>query len=339
MRKEREKTDQEIDISIVMPVYNEAGNLPRLHAELTAVLGELGRSYEILAVDDGSTDESLRVLRELQAGDSHLRIVRFRRNFGQTAAFAAGFDHARGRVVITIDADGQNDPADIPRLLETMEEGGYDIVSGWRQNRKEPFLTRRLPSMIANRLISRTTGVRLHDYGCSLKAYKADVVRNVHLYGELHRFIPALAGWMGVKVAEVAVNDRPRAYGRSKYGISRTIRVLLDLFTVTYLLSFSSRPMQLFGLIGLGLGGTGGLIGLYLVGAKIAHGILEGPEGFRAYRIGTSPWLMLSVLLIVLGVQFVVMGLLGEVITRTYHETQNKPIYAIREILEPEEER
>ncbi len=328
-----------LDLSIVMPVYNEAGNLPVLHAELKAVLDRLGRSYEILAVDDGSTDGSLEVLRRLQREDPHLRIIRFRRNFGQTAAFAAGFDHARGRVVITIDADGQNDPADIPRLLKVMEEGDYDIVSGWRQDRKEPFITRRLPSIVANRIISRTTGVRLHDYGCSLKAYRAEVVKNVHLYGELHRFIPALAGWMGVRVAEVPVNDRPRAYGKSKYGISRTIRVLLDLFTVTYLLSFSSRPMQLFGLIGLGLGGLGGLVGLYLVGAKIAHGILEGAEGFRAYRIGTSPWLMLSVLLTVLGVQFIVMGLLGEVITRTYHEAQDKPIYAIREIIEPEEGR
>ncbi|HIP86970.1 MAG TPA: glycosyltransferase [Anaerolineales bacterium] len=325
------------DLSVVMPVFNEAGNLPVLHAELKAVLDRLGRSYEILAVDDGSTDGSLEVLRRLQKEDPHLRIIRFRRNFGQTAAFAAGFDHARGRVVITIDADGQNDPADIPRLLEVMEEGEYDIVSGWRQDRKEPFITRRFPSVVANRIISRTTGVRLHDYGCSLKAYRAEVVKNVHLYGELHRFIPALAGRMGVRVAEVPVNDRPRAYGKSKYGLSRTIRVLLDLFTVTYLLSFSSRPMQLFGLIGLGLGGLGGLVGLYLVGAKIAHGILEGAEGFRAYRIGTSPWLMLSVLLIVLGVQFIMMGLLGEVITRTYHEAQNKPIYAIREIIEPEE--
>ncbi len=328
-----------IDFSIVIPVYNEAGALPTLHAELTAVLEGLGRSYEIVAVDDGSTDGSLEVLRRLQGGDPHLRIVRFRRNFGQTAAFAAGFDHARGRVVITLDADGQNDPADIPRLLKLLEEGEYDIVSGWRQNRKEPFLTRRLPSMIANRLISQTTGIRLHDYGCSLKAYRAEVAKNVHLYGELHRFIPALAGWMGVRVAELPVNDRPRTYGRSKYGISRTIRVLLDLFTVTYLLSFSSRPMQLFGLIGLGLGGTGGLIGLYLAGAKILHGILGGPEGFRAYRIGTSPWLMLAVLLIVLGVQFIVLGLLAEVITRTYHEAQNKPIYVVREVLEPEGEK
>jgi glycosyltransferase involved in cell wall biosynthesis len=332
-----EKAKPTLDLSIVMPVCNEAGNLPALDAELTAVLAGLDRSYEIVAVDDGSTDESLEVLRQLQARDPHLRVVRFRRNFGQTAAFAAGFDYARGRVVVTIDADGQNDPADIPRLLEAMEEGDHDIVSGWRHERKEPFLTRRFPSMVANRLISRSTGVSLHDYGCSLKAYRAEVVKNVHLYGELHRFIPALAGWMGVRVAEVLVNDRPRSYGKSKYGLSRTVRVLLDLFTVTYLLSFSSRPMQLFGLIGLGLGGAGGLIGSYLVGAKLAYGILRGAEGFRSYRIGTSPWLMLAVLFIVLGVQFVVLGLLGEVITRTYHEAQEKPIYAVREVIEPAE--
>ncbi|HEC33683.1 MAG TPA: glycosyltransferase [Chloroflexi bacterium] len=332
-----ENSTPTLDLSVVLPVYNEAGALPPLHAELTAVLGRLGRSYEILAVDDGSSDQSLQVLRQLQADDSHLRIVRFRRNFGQSAAFAAGFDYARGKVVITMDADGQNDPADIPRLLEVMEEGDYDIVSGWRQNRREPLITRRLPSIVANRLISRTTGVHLHDYGCSLKAYRAEVAKNIHLYGELHRFIPALAGWMGVRVAEVPVNDRPRTYGASKYGLSRVVRVLLDLFTVTYMLGFSSRPMQLFGLIGLGLAGTGGLIGLYLAGAKIIHGLLEGTEGFRAYRIGTSPWLMLAVLLTVLGVQFIVLGLLGEVITRTYHEVQNKPIYAVREVIEPQE--
>jgi len=329
--------DVTLDLSVVMPVYNEAGALPALHAELTAVMRDLGRTYEIVAVDDGSSDGSLEVLRRLQADDPHLRVIRFRRNFGQTAAFAAGFDYARGRLVITIDADGQNNPADIPRLLQVLEEGEYDIVSGWRQGRKEPFFTRRLPSMAANYLISRSTGVSLHDYGCSLKVYRAEVVKNIHLYGQLHRFIPALAGWMGVRVAEVPVSDRARTYGRSKYGLSRTPRVLLDLFTVTYLLSFSSRPMQLFGLIGLGLGGVGGVIGLILGGTKIIRGIVGGMEAFRAYRIGTSPWLTLAVLLIVLGVQFVVLGLLGEVITRTYHEAQGKPIYAVREVLEPPE--
>lgn len=323
-----------LDLSIVMPVYNEAGNLPKLLRELKAVLGSMGRSYEILAINDGSTDESLDVLRDLQEEEPHLRIVNFRRNFGQTAAFSAGFDYARGDIVITIDADGQNDPADIPRLLEAMEEGDYDIVSGWRRARKEPFLTRRLPSMVANRMISNMTGVELHDYGCSLKAYRSEVVKNIHLYGELHRFIPALAGRIGVRATEIPVTDRPREYGRSKYGLSRTVRVLLDLFVVTYLLSFSTRPIQLFGLLGLASSGIGVGIGTYLVGAKIVNGILRGPEGFRSYRIGTSPWLMLAVLLTVLGVQFVVLGLLGEVVNRTYHESQNKPIYVVREVIE-----
>jgi glycosyltransferase involved in cell wall biosynthesis len=326
-----------LDISIVMPVYNEAGNLGPLLQELTSVLDQMDTSYEILAIDDGSSDNSVQVLRQLQTGNPQLRIITFRRNFGQTAAFSAGFDYARGEIVITIDADGQNNPADIPRLLETMAEGDYDIVSGWRQNRKEPFLTRRLPSMIANRLISRSTGVTLHDYGCSLKAYHHEVAKNIRLYGELHRFIPALASWIGVRVAEVPVSDRPRLRGESKYGISRTLRVFLDLFTVTYLLSFSSRPMQLFGLIGLGLGGSGTLIGLFLVGSKIVRGLMGGSEAFRAYRIGTSPWLMLAVLLIVLGVQFVVLGLLGEVITRTYHEAQGKSIYTVRDVFDSED--
>ncbi len=329
-----------LDLSVVIPVYNEADNLAALHAELTAVLSQLGCSYEIIAVDDGSTDDGFQLLCRLQADDPHLRIIRFRRNFGQTAAFAAGFDHARGQLVVTIDADGQNDPADIPRLLEVMEGGEYDIVSGWRKNRKEPFLTRKLPSMIANRLIASTSDVHLHDRGCSLKVYRYDLVRQMHLYGELHRFIPEVASMIGARVAEVPVNDRPRRAGQSKYGaLSRTPRVILDLLTVSFLLSYSGRPMQLFGRIGLTLGGLGGGIGLYLAGAKIAHGIMEGIDGFRAYRIGTSPWLMLAVLLTVLGVQFIVLGLLGEIIIRTYYEAQGKPIYAVREIREPEEER
>ena len=330
--------DPILDLSVVVPVYNEQDNLPSLHEELTAVLTELGCSYEILAVDDGSTDGSLDVLRQLQEGDPHLRLIRFRRNFGQTAAFAAGFDHARGRVVVTIDADGQNDPADIPRLLQVMDEGEYDIVSGWRQHRREPFLTRRLPSLIANRLIATASDVHLHDRGCSLKAYRYDLVKQIRLYGELHRFIPEVASVVGARVAEVPVTDRPRRAGQSKYGaLSRTPRVILDLFTVSFLLSYSNRPMQLFGLIGIGLGTTGGLIGLYLAGNKIARGLLEGMEGFRSYRIGTSPWLSLAVLLVVLGVQFVVLGLLGEIIVRTYHEAQDKPIYVVREVIEPEE--
>jgi len=327
-----------VELSIVLPVYNEAGALTTLHAELTAVLDQLGRSYEIIAVDDGSTDESLAVLRRLQSGDPHLRIVHFRRNFGQTAAFAAGFDYARGNIIVTLDADGQNDPAYIPQLLETLERGNYDIVSGWRQNRQEPLLTRKLPSMLANWLIASASDVHLHDRGCSLKVYRSETAKQIHLYGELHRFIPEVASLIGARVAEVPIIDRPRTTGRSKYGaLSRTPRVILDLLTISFLLSYSGRPMQLFGLIGLALGGGGSAIGLYLVAAKIAHGLFEGAEGFRNYRIGTSPWLMLAVLLIVLGVQFIALGLLAEIIVRTYHEAQGKPIYVVRQVFEPEE--
>jgi len=328
-------TNPSLDLSVVLPVYNEAGSLPGLIPELTAVLDQLGRSYEIVAVDDGSSDDSVAVLRRLQKQEPHLRIVQFRRTFGQTAAFAAGFDYARGAIIITLDADGQNDPADIPRLLEVMEEGDYDLVSGWRQNRREPFLTRKLPSMIANWLIANASDVRLHDRGCSLKALRRDLVKQMHLYGELHRFIPEIASQIGARVAEVPVNDRPRKVGQSKYGaLSRTPRVILDLLTVSFLLSFSSRPMQLFGTVGLLSSGIGGLILIYLAGTKIINGLLYGEEAYRAFRVGSNPWTMLAVLLTVLGVQFLMMGLLGEILTRTYHEAQDKPIYVVRQVLE-----
>ena len=332
-------TNPSLDLSIVLPVYNEAGSLPGLIPELTAVLDQLGRSYEIVAVDDGSSDDSVAVLRRLQEQESHLRIVQFRRNFGQTAAFAAGFDYARGEIIVTIDADGQNDPADIPRLLEVMEEGNYDLVGGWRQNRREPFLTRKLPSMIANWLIANASDVRLHDRGCSLKALRRDLVKQMHLYGELHRFIPEIASQIGARVAEVVVNDRPRKVGQSKYGaLSRTPRVILDLLTVSFLLSFSNRPMQLFGTVGLLSSGIGGLILMYLAGTKIVNGLLYGEEAYRAFRVGSNPWTMLAVLLVVVGIQFLMMGLLGEILTRTYHETQDKPIYVVRQVLEGEQE-
>jgi glycosyltransferase involved in cell wall biosynthesis len=310
-----------LDLSVVIPIYNEAESLPGLFAELTGVLSSLKSRYEILAVDDGSQDDSLLVLQRLQENIPQLKIISLRRNFGQTAAFAAGFDLAQGDVVITLDADGQNDPADIPRLLAKMEEG-FDIVSGWRTERKEPFVTRRLPSIIANRLISQATDIRLHDYGCSLKVYRREVVKNVHLYGELHRFIPALAGRFGVRVAEVPVTDRPRQHGRSKYGLSRTVRVVLDLLTVSFLLSYGARPMQLFGVLGLISGALGAILGFYLVLLKVIH-------GYR-YQIGDRPLLMLAVLLVIIGAQFLMMGLLGEMVIRTYHEAQNKPIYYIR---------
>ncbi len=286
-------------------------------------------------MDDGSSDDSVPVLLRLQEQEPHLRIVQFRRNFGQTAAFAAGFDYAQGKIIITMDADGQQDPADIPRIVQVLEEGDYDLVNGWRQNRKEPFLTRKLPSMIANWLIASASDIRLHDRGCSLKALRRDLVKQMNLYGELHRFIPEVASLIGVRIAEVPVNDRPRKAGQSKYGaLSRTPRVILDLLTVSFLLSYSNRPMQLFGGVGLLSGGLGGLMLLYLAGAKIINGLLYGDEAFRAYRIGTNPWTMLAVLLTVLGVQFLMMGLLGEILTRTYHEAQDKPIYVVRQVLE-----
>jgi len=313
-----------LDLTIVVPVFNEEENLKPLFAQLVRVLEELDLCYEIIAVDDGSSDNSFAILKQLYKESPRIKIVRFRRNFGQTAAFAAGFDHARGEVVVTMDADLQNDPADIPRLLDKMAEG-YDVVSGWRKDRQDRFLDRKLPSMLANWLISVTTGVHLHDYGCSLKAYHRDVVKNVHLYGELHRFIPALASWMGVSVAELPVSHNPRRSGKSKYGLSRTVRVLLDLLTVRFMLSYSARPMQLFGGMGLLSFALGVIGGLYLSAQKVIHGY--------NYSID-RPLLLLSVLLMVIGVQMVSMGLLGELVVRTYHETQGKPIYVIREIIE-----
>lgn len=312
------------ELSIVIPLYNEADNIEPLYAEVTAALAEIGKSYEVIVVDDGSRDGSFARLADVHARDARWRIIRFRRNFGQAAGFAAGFDAARGAVVITLDADLQNDPRDIPKLLSKLDEG-YDIVSGWRADRKEPFLSRRLPSMMANRMISGSTGVILHDYGCSLKAYRLEVVKGIRLYGELHRFIPALASWMGVEVAEVPVNDRKRQFGTSKYGISRTFRVFLDLITVRFFLGYSTRPLHVFGAAGLAAGGLGLLIGLYLTFVKLVLG----------QDIGSRPLLLLAVLLVLLGVQMVSMGLLAEMITRTYYEAQNKPIYAIREYLGP----
>jgi len=317
------QSPRQIDFSIVIPVYNEVESLPRLYEALQDALGGLDQAGEIILIDDGSTDSSFEILKELHQRDSRLRVIRMRRNFGQTAAFAAGFDQARGDVVITMDADLQNDPDDIPMLLETMREGNYDIVSGWRVDRQDS-LSRTLPSRLANWLISRVTGVTLHDYGCSLKAYKSEVTKNVRLYGELHRFVPALASWMGITYAEVPVRHHPREYGRSKYNITRTTRVLLDLFTVSFLLNYAVKPMQIFGKWGLISAFIGFAVGLYLTLLKI----LTGAD------LANRPLLWLAILLIIVGIQFISMGLLGELVVRTYHETQDKPIYVIREILE-----
>jgi glycosyltransferase involved in cell wall biosynthesis len=306
-------------VSVVVPLYNEAENVDDLYRELTQGLAALRRRYEVLLVDDGSGDGTGDKIEALEVRDPRVRAVRLRRNFGQTAAFSAGFDRARGDVVVTSDGDLQNDPADIPALVAKLEEG-YDIVCGWRQDRKDP-LSKRVPSFVANRLISWATGVRLHDYGCSLKAMRAEVVRGTRLYGEMHRFIPAVASWMGVTLAELSVNHRPRTRGRSKYGIGRTARVLLDLFTVKFLGSYGTRPAHLFGLMGLASGGAGAVILTYLAYIRL----------FQDTAIGGRPLLLLGALLFLTGVILVNFGLLGELLVRTYHESQGKPIYVVRE--------
>ncbi|HEC26041.1 MAG TPA: glycosyltransferase [Gammaproteobacteria bacterium] len=312
-----------LDLSVVLPIYNEEENVEPLCEELSEVLNGLNKSYEIIFVDDGSKDKTVELLIEFKKKNDNIKIIRFRRNFGQTAAMSAGFDHARGSTIVTMDADRQNDPHDIPKLLEKIENG-YDLVSGWRHARKDAFIARKLPSIIANKIISYTTDVNLHDYGCTLKAFRSEVVKNIALYGEMHRFIPAIASWMGVTIAEVKVNHRPRVAGSSKYGISRTIRVVLDLVTVKFLLSYSARPLQFFGLIGIPCGVVGFGIAIYLTIQRL----------FFDTPLSDRPLLLLAVLLIFTGLQFVMFGLLGELQTRTYHETQSKPIYVIREILE-----
>jgi glycosyltransferase involved in cell wall biosynthesis len=315
------------DLTVVVPIHNEAPNLEPLHRELTETLERWGRAYELIFVDDGSTDASWERIARIQAGDARVVAIQFRRNFGQTAAFAAGFAQARGRVIVTSDGDLQNDPRDIPALIARLDEGGFDIVCGWRKDRKDAFLSRRLPSHLANRLISWATGVRLNDYGCSLKAFRSEVVKPLRLYGELHRFLPALASEMGVRIAEQPVNHRARAHGQSKYGISRTIRVVLDLITVKFLLSYSTRPLQIFGLVGFGLGLAGGTIALWLAYLKLVE----------RQGIGDRPLLLLAILLISTGFQLVTVGLLAELQARTYHESQSKPIYIIREVLRTDE--
>jgi len=320
-----------VDISIVLPILNEEKNLEELHSRLTDTLAKLGREYEIIAVDDGSTDGSFEALKQLHHQNPRLKVIRFRRNFGQTAAISAGFHHARGDVIITMDSDLQNDPVDIPRLLDKIDEG-YDVVSGWRADRwKGKFLSRRLPSILANRLIAGMTGVKLHDFGCTFKAYRKEVIDNINLYGEMHRFIPALAKWIGAEITEMKVKNHPRKYGKSKYGISRTTRVILDLMTVKFLLTFSTRPIQIFGLMGLGSGLVGFLICLYL-----SIGKLFFPSEATSLT-KRMPMLLLGILLILVGVQLITMGLLAEIMVRTYHESQRKPIYVIKEIIGEEE--
>ncbi|MBS1817821.1 MAG: glycosyltransferase family 2 protein [Acidobacteria bacterium] len=313
-----------MELSVIIPVKNEALGLDELHREITATLEPWGRPYEVIVVDDGSTDNSFEVLSRIQAADPRWRIIRFRRNFGQTAAFSAGFAQARGRFIATSDGDLQNDPRDIPAMVERLEADDLDIVCGWRRNRQDALVSRLLPSKIANRLISWATGVRLHDYGCSLKIFRSEVVKPLKLYGEMHRFIPAIASEQGVKIAEVVVNHRARRHGSSKYGISRTTRVILDLLTVKFLLSYSTRPVQIFGLIGLTMLTPGTIVLAYLAFVKM----------FAGESIGNRPLLLLGILLVFTGVQLITLGLLAELQARTYHESQDKPTYVIREIRE-----
>jgi glycosyltransferase involved in cell wall biosynthesis len=310
------------EISVVIPVRNEAPNVPRMYEELTTTLEAFGRRYEIIVVDDGSTDETFELLAGLQAQDARLRIIRFRRNFGQTAGFSAGFAYARGRFIVTADGDLQNDPRDIPAMIELAQS--FDIVAGWRKNRQDAFFNRRLPSMIANWIISHVTGVKLHDYGCSLKVFRAEVVKSMKLYGEMHRFLPAIASEMGVTITERVVNHRKRMHGTSKYGLSRAVRVILDLLTVKFLISYSTRPLQIFGLLGLGMGALGSLLCVWLTYVKYV----------RHEGIADRPLLLAAIVLLVMGVQFLMSGLIAEMQARTYHESQDKPIYVIREVRE-----
>jgi len=312
-----------LDLSVVVPLYNEEGSLPHLIEQVLAALRPLPLRFEVVLVDDGSRDGTPALLRDLAGRVPELVAVLLRRNYGQTAAMAAGFDASRGAVIVTLDGDLQNDPADIPLLLQRLQDGNLDLVSGWRHQRQDAAVSRLLPSMLANKLIGRVTGVKLHDYGCSLKAYRRELVSDMNLYGELHRFLPALAFIEGARIGEVQVNHHPRRYGQSKYGIDRTFRVLMDLLTVWFMKRFLTRPMHGFGFVGLLCLGLGFITGLWLVAEKLLLGT----------DIGNRPLLLLSVLAILSGVQLFCFGLLGEMQMRTYHESQGRPIYRVRATL------
>ena len=323
LRESTQAHQTDPDVSVFLPVFNEEPNLRPLHAKLDQALSALGRSAEIVYVDDGSTDESLKILREISEIDSRVRVVALRRNYGQTAAMAAGIDAARGKVLIPMDADLQNDPADIIRLLDKLNEG-YDVVSGWRKNRKDKMVTRKIPSMIANRLISWIGGVPLHDYGCSLKAYRRESLQDVRLYGEMHRFIPIYASWAGARVTEIPVEHHPRTMGKSKYGLSRTVKVVFDLITIKFMASYQTKPLYLFGWAGLltfAISFLSALLACLMKWASWPH---------HADFVQT-PLPIMAMVTLVLGVQLFLMGLLAEMLVRTYHESQAKPIYSVRQ--------
>lgn len=315
------------DLSVVVPIYNEVESLPSLIETITHSLVDNTFSYEVICVDDGSRDGSTELLKQQAACRADLRAIILRRNYGQTAAIAAGFRYARGRVIVTLDGDLQNDPSDIPQLIAKIDEG-FDLVSGWRKHRQDAALTRLLPSKIANWLIGRVTGLQLHDYGCSLKAYRSELVADMNLYGELHRFLPALALIEGARITEIPVNHHPRRHGQSKYGLDRTFRVLMDLFTISFMKTFLTRPMHVFGLGGLAAGSLGLGLGLYLTFLKV----------FFNQQLGDRPLLILAVVLLLTGIQLFCFGLLAELLMRTYHESQGRPIYRVREVVEPSQE-
>ncbi len=309
-------------VSIVIPVFDEAENVGLLHEEIIAAIKDRAEEYEIIFVDDGSADDSLAVLKKIRAGDPRVKIIHLRKNFGQSAAISAGFAYCRGEVVITMDADLQNDPADIPLLVDRVREG-FDIVNGWRRDRHDKWLTRRVPSFFGNKLISWITGVKLHDYGCTLRGFRSDVVKNLKLYGEMHRYIPAIASRMGIRSTEVAVNHRSRQFGRSKYGLSRTFRVVLDLISIKFLLAYSHRPLQVFGGAGLLMILTGVFSGMYLTYTKFV--LNQG--------IANRPLLFFTLLMVFLGFQAISLGLLAEMLSRIYHEGLDKNEYSIRELI------
>ena len=316
------------ELSIVIPMRNESLNVEGLFRELTSSLTSFGRSYEILAIDDGSTDDTFERLVRTQSMDPRVRLIRFRRNFGQTAAFSAGFAHARGRYIVTMDGDNQNDAGDISSMVQMLEQQDLDIVCGWRKDRKDPFINRKLPSMIANAIISYATGVKLHDYGCSLKVFRSEVVKAMKLYGEMHRFLPAIASEFGVAIGEKVVNHRARTHGKSNYGITRTFRVVLDLMTVKFLSSYSTRPLQMFGTVGIMLG----LVG-FLLCAWVTY------QRFFGFQSANRPLLIVGCMMGLVGVMLIMNGLVAELQSRTYHESQDKPTYVIREIRDAQPER
>ncbi len=311
-----------LSVSVVVPIYNEFENIPLLYEQLSQTLLKLGREYEILFVDDGSRDGSAEALQALAAADLRVKVVRFRRNYGQTAAMQAGFQYASGDVIVTMDGDLQNDPSDIGMMLAKIDEG-YDLVHGWRKQRQDAFLNRRLPSLIANWIIAKTTRFPIHDLGCTLKAIRREIAQDLELYGEMHRFIPILAHWRGAWCAEVVTKHHPRRFGTTKYGISRTLRVVLDLITVKYMLDYSASPMKLFGMLGFGCGLLSAVAGLAVILMKLGQGV----------DMTGNPLLLLAVLAMMVGVQLFSLGLLGEVSARIYFGSQGKQHFTVRELI------